>query len=316
MVLGCSNAATSTPPTKIVPGTDLGVTSIVDGGDVPHLPDGAMTTPVQTVTSDGGIVGMRPYNFKVPVGYNKDIPTPLVILFHGYSATGALQDAYFQLSELADQKTFLYAYPDGTVDITGLRFWNATDACCDFYKNPVDDVAYANAIIDDVQSKYNVDPQRIYIVGHSNGGFMSHRLACDAPRVAAIVSLAGAQWLDVTKCKPSHPVSILEVHGTADTVILYPGGTLVTGGTYPAAVTTMADWAKFNGCTGDLLDDGTRLDVDQLLPGNETIVEHYAGCKAGGDVQLWSIQGGSHLPTLGSNWAPMIYEFLLEHPKP
>ncbi len=321
LVLSLVAACSATSPSR---SSDLGLGGKFDFAgvdqfvDVPPIPDGAVapTNPPPPVTSDGGLIGMRPYNFKVPVGYNKTRPTPLVILFHGYGATGATQDLYFQLGALADVKTFLYAYPDGTLDPTGQHFWNATDACCDFYNNPVNDVAYANAIIDDVEKKYNVDAQRIYIVGHSNGGFMSHRLACEAPRVAAIVSLAGAEWLDATKCKPHGPVSVLEVHGDVDTVVLYPGGTFVTGGTYPSARTTVADWAKLNGCKGALIDDGTRLNIDHLIPGSETIVEHYAGCKTGGDVQLWTIQGGSHLPVLGSNWAPTIYGFLEEHPKP
>src|SRR5258706_3929439 len=83
-------------------------------------------------------------------------------------------------------------------------------------------------------------------MGHSNGGFMSHRLACDAPRIAAIVSLAGAVWNDPSKCKPAGPVSILEVHGNADLTINYNGGQK-KGYTYPPAHTTVATWAGKNG---------------------------------------------------------------------
>ena len=92
---------------------------------------------------------------------------------------------------------FLYAFPDGTRDRLGNRFWNASDACCDLFQSGVDDVAYLTAVIDDMSARFHVDAKRIHLVGHSNGGFMSHRYACDrAERVAAFVSLAGDNYKD------------------------------------------------------------------------------------------------------------------------
>ena len=124
-------------------------------------------------------------------------PKQLMVLLHGYGATGQIQDQYFQFTQLANAKTFLLATPDGTSDPTPKQFWNATDACCNFYGSAVDDVKYVTAILDEAALKFRVDPKRVYAVGHSNGGFMAHRLACDrAARIAAIVSLAGATWKD------------------------------------------------------------------------------------------------------------------------
>jgi polyhydroxybutyrate depolymerase len=300
-------------------GEDLGMVVATDLASGPLLPRfdlaGTMFDLANLVTSDGGLVEARPYHFYVPPGYDKNTPTPLVIMLHGYTANGDEQELYWNLTATAKEKTFLYAYPDGTVDPGGNRFWNATDACCNFYNNPVDDVAYVNAIIDDVELKYNVDPKRIYVTGHSNGGFMSHRMACDAPRVAAIVSLAGAQWQDQTKCTPSGPVSVLEIHGTADAVIAYNGGNIL-GHQFPSAMQTVADWAKDNGCTSTLTDTGMTLDLESVLPGAETTVSAYSGCKNGGAVELWSIQGGSHVPSLQPIWGDTLYGFLAAHPKP
>src|SRR5205814_3467937 len=114
----------------------------------------------------------------VPPGYDATKPTPLLILLHGYTASGAQQEMYFKLGPVANAQGFLYAIPDGTVDGAGNRFWNATDACCNYFGSAVDDVAYLGAIMDDVGTRYNVDPKPIFVVGHSNGGFMAHRLAC------------------------------------------------------------------------------------------------------------------------------------------
>ncbi len=258
----------------------------------------------------------RPYHFHLPQHYDPTVPTPLLILLHGYGATGVIQDLYFGLTPLSDAQTFLYAYPDGTLDATGKRFWNATDACCDFGNIPVDDVAYVNAIIDDVSARYTVDTHRIYVVGHSNGGFMAHRLACDlSSRVAAIVSLAGATWEDPSRCVPTHPISVLEVHGDADTVVSYTGGRVADFpgiGVFPGARATVADWATLEGCPGMLMDTGMRLDLDSSLPGAETEVDRYAGCTRGA-VELWTIHGGGHIPILQPTWAATIYGFLSAH---
>lgn len=281
--------------------------------------DGTTTSTDGGAASDGSLVAARPYNFKVPSGYDKSKATPLVIMLHGYSASGLLEEAYFQLAATSDAQTFLYAYPDGTRDPQNNLFWNADDACCDFYSIAVDDVAYVNAIIDDVETKYNVDPKRIFVVGHSNGAFMSHRLACDSSdRIAAIAALAGEVWNDASKCQPSSKISVLDIHGTADPTILYDGGIAAPGfPPYPPELQTMSTWAAKNGCTGALTATGTTLDLESTLPGNETIESAYTGCPSGVDVKLWTIQGGSHVPSLNHpTWGDSIWAFFAAHPKP
>lgn len=303
LALACGSPAGQAPPDGGSPG---------DGGPDAGGPDAGAG---DAGTPDGGsLVAARPYALHVPPSYDPAKPAPLVILLHGYGATGAQQESYFNLTPLADARTFLYATPDGTLDPTGHRYWNATDACCAPRASPVDDVAYINAIIDDVERRYTVDTKRVYLVGHSNGGFMAHRLACDsAPRIAAIVSLAGAQWKDNTRCAPGAKVAVLQVHGTADGTISYTGGSTPYG-PYPAASETVADWARFNGC-GSLDSSAPNLHIDSSQPPAETTVGRYTGC-AGGAVELWSIQGGGHIPLLVPEWPALIYGFLSAHPRP
>src|SRR5688572_27262361 len=136
---------------------------------------GALVLP----SSAAGPTADRPYGLKVPAGYEGQAPVPLVVLLHGYTSNGAQQAAYFGLPAVADKEGFLLATPDGTRDRLGNRFWNATDACCDFFRSGVDDVAYIDAVIDDIAAKYPVDPARVFVAGHSNGAFMAHRYACD-----------------------------------------------------------------------------------------------------------------------------------------
>ena len=243
-----------------------------------------------------------------------------MILLHGYTGSGQGQDEYFQLAPAADARGYVYAYPDGTIDSNGNRFWNATDACCNFDKSGVDDVAYLTGVIDEIQAKLAIDMKRIAFVGHSNGGFMSYRMACDqAGLVAAIVSLAGATFEDPTDCAPSEPVSVAQIHGTADDVIRYDGSDLTTM-PYPGAEETAEIWATYDGCGETPSPLSAKVDVDATLSDGtdpaETSVAEWSGCKSGAAVQLWTIPNGGHVPVISSSFADSVMDFLVDHPKP
>ena len=241
---------------------------------------------------------------------------PLVVLLHGYSATGAIQTAYFGMIPASDARGFLFAAPDGLVDGSGNQFWNATDACCNFYNNDVDDSAYLRSVVEDIEAEYNVDPKRIYFVGHSNGGFMSHRMACDhADKVAAIVSLAGAMVEDLSLCEPANPVAVLQIHGTADDTILYDGGSIL-GNSYPSAKNTVLDWVGLDNCSTTEDVSAAPLNLDTGLAGDETTITKYEGCDPGGHAELWTLAAGGHIPALDSGFAGHVVDFLYAHPKP
>jgi polyhydroxybutyrate depolymerase len=200
----------------------------------------------------------------------------------------------------------------------GQHFWNATDACCAFGQT-VDDVAYLTAVIHDMQARFTVDPKRIFLVGHSNGGFMAHRMACDrSDLIAGIVSLAGAVWADTAKCTPTSKINVLQVHGTLDAVIKYGGGSANVGTPpHPGAETTVATWGSKNACTGSMLTSiPGDLDLVADLPLSETQRLQFTGCPSGAAAELWRIQGGSHIPAFNSSWADTLYTWLQAHPKP
>jgi polyhydroxybutyrate depolymerase len=145
---------------------------------------------------------------------------------------------------------------------------------------------------------------------------MAYRMACDhADQIAAIVSLAGATFLDADRCKPSQQVSVLEVHGTADEYISYDGGTFVDEA-FPSAETTVTTWASYDGCDPDLTPTGDRLDVEPSIPGDETVVSRVEGCPPGIAVELWTMMGAGHIFSFTPDFVPSLIDFLLAHPRP
>ena len=271
------------------------------------------TQPTSTSTTISSLA--RAYSKFIPSSYSKDSSIPLVVLLHGYGSTGAQQESYMKFESVAEKNKFILVYPDGTIDSVGRRFWNATDACCSFFSQ-VDDDAYLLAILKEMESRYSIDAKRIYFVGHSNGGFMSYRMACKHPdRIAAIASLAGASFFKPTDCGATNSVSVLQVHGTKDETIFYDGGQIL-GNSYPSAFASASQWATVNQCTQNAVTRSTKIDLEGNLAGDETSIKAWTNCQSSSEVELWTMENGTHIPTLTSTFATKIWEFFAAHPKP
>jgi polyhydroxybutyrate depolymerase len=261
--------------------------------------------------------GRGPVPLTVPAGYDADVPTALIVSLHGYSGSGERHDSRWGISALADRYNFLTIAPDGEREPDGNRnrYWNASSACCNFNATDIDDSGYLRRIIDLVKASYNVDAARVYVIGHSNGGFMSYRMAYEhSDVVAAIASLAGANHVEQREA-PLHPVHVLQIHGTDDGTIAYRGGE-IGGNRYPSAFASVSRWAQYNGCDETVASREMR-DLDASLPGHETgVMKLNAGCKDGGSAELWTISDGAHSPVYSDTWGEQIVEWLLAHPKP
>lgn len=236
-------------------------------------------------------------------------PAPLLILLHSASTSGAHQENYMHLGPVAKKNGLIYIAPDGVINPEGKRFWNASKSCCNKYKQEVDDVAYLNSLIEEINQKTPVDPKRIYFIGHSNGAFMSFTFACKTNKVAAIVAIAGAMDAE-SDCSPSTPVSLLNIHGTADKTIKVSGG-VMNNFPYTSAQKTIRTIAAANKCSRP---ETSKKDFEPTIKGPETTVINYS-CDTHTHLQFWRIAKGSHSPKLPSDFAEQVISFLLKQSK-
>ena len=240
---------------------------------------------------------------------------PLLIFLHGLGASGKGAFDVLHLATFGARERVFVLAPDGSVDRQKRQFWNAGAACCNFDRQKIDDVARLAQLIDTWRARPDVDSTRIYVMGHSNGGFMTERLACDlGDRISAAASMSGAAPPTAQACTRAKSLALLQVHGDADEIVRYAGGSVFDSpelSSFPSAQQGFRDWAKRLGCTGAALPAPDR-DLDARLPGAETRVERYTSCSSG-SVELWTVRGGNHYAGTGQQAFEAIWQFLSTH---
>ena len=294
-----------------------GSSSSSSGAPPPPFDGGPILPPGDTTVGPSD----RPATLSVPTGYAGE-PMPLVLLLPGTGDGADDVEALLKLGPTANEKGFFVLRASATDNAFGVSGWNADQACCSYLPSPPDDSAYLVSLVQTAQSSVAVDPKRIFVVGHSGGGFMAYRLACDrADLFAGIVSLAGAAD-DKATCTPAAPVHVLHMHGDADLQASYTGGSFGTGLTYstysyPGAAQSVAIWAGYNGCASALTTGGTKELVAESSPrANETQVAAHGGCPAGASAELWTMQGAGHEPAFDPTFSTQVAEWLLARSKP
>lgn len=243
------------------------------------------TVAAQSTTTGSFLHGglTREYRLYVPASYNPSNPAPLVLNLHGYGSINWQQELYGDFRAIADTAGFVIVHPNGTMDITGSLFWNVG-----FAPSDIDDIGFLTALMDTISAHYNIDQQRIYSTGMSNGGFMSYLMACQSDRIAAIASVTGTMT-DPTynECQPSRPVPVMEIHGTADDVVPYNGQL-----NFKPIPQVLDYWVSFNNCTPD----PEVNNVPDSNPGDGATAEHflYTGGDNGATVEHYKINNGGH----------------------
>jgi polyhydroxybutyrate depolymerase len=251
----------------------------------------------------------RTYLLHVPAGLDLSQPSPLLLVFHGYSGNAEAARLISSFNRMADEEHFIVVYPNGTGEDASTLSWNGGRCCFYARDNDIDDVGFTRQMIIDIESYASIDLKRIYAAGMSNGGIFSYRLACEmSATFAAVAPVAGSLLFE--PCQPEQPISVIHVHGLDDTVVPYNGNgappELSDVGFTPVEE-GISFWAEQNGCPAE-------AQVEQ-----DGAITHivYAPCRKDTAVELYAVAGTGHTwPLLKIQTSRVIWDFFAAHPKP
>ena len=239
-------------------------------------------------------------------------PSSVLFNLHGYGSNALEQMNYTNFNNLAntEENNFILIHPQGaplnTVLTSSSSHWNSGGWTIG---STVDDVDFIDTIIKLVSQKYNLNQDRIYSTGMSNGGFMSYHLACNlSSKIAAVASVTGSMSKETYEdCNPAHPTSILQVHGTIDATVPFDGNSALG----MRSINDVMDyWKLYNACDVD----PTSIITDYF--DIEIAVQHdtYSNCLNDVHVELYKIEGMGHTwpykGRYGISATEIIWEFI------
>lgn len=241
----------------------------------------------------GGLT--RKYLVHVPPSYNSNTPTPLVLAFHGGGGdmNYMARDEYYGLISKSNREGFVVAFPNGYSKFKSGIFatWNAGNCCGDARDKKIDDVGFVRTIVSNISNQMNIDRNRIFATGMSNGGMISYVVACELPDIfKAIAAVAGTD--NTITCSHKTPISILHIHAKNDDHVLFNGGagegafkdeSKVTN--FTSVPATIARWVEYNKCSES---------PDRVLTVNGAYCDLYSVCANGTQVKLCVTDTGAH----------------------
>lgn len=187
----------------------------------------------------------RTYKLQLPNEYNKEKNYPIIFVLHGYYHENLGMPEYSGFDKFVDRDCIV-VYPHGLKEEKGINyFWNSGGGLSQNYGG-VNDVKFIENLIDELPKNYSINKNKVYIVGHSNGGMMAYRIAMElSHKITAMANLAGSMMFD--NITPKFPVPILHIHGTKDPAVL------ITGFKHPkwaylAIDDVLNNWIKWNKC--------------------------------------------------------------------
>jgi polyhydroxybutyrate depolymerase len=230
----------------------------------------------------------RYYLLHVPNSYDNK-PTPLILAFHGGAGSAEHMAEQYDLISKSDKEGFAVAFLNGASRLPSgkIATWNAGECCGYAVSSDSDDVDFVKLAIDDIKNKINVE--KIYATGMSNGGMLSHRLACDMPELfTAIAAVAGTN--NYNNCNPKKPISVLHIHSLIDQHVLFEGGCgpdckINSETEFNSVSNTISGWVKRNNCNSS---------PERVFNNNGAYCDLYTECSEGVQVKLCVTDDGGH----------------------
>lgn len=250
----------------------------------------------------GGLV--RSYLAAIPPDIESMESVPMLLVLHGYTQGPRDAERISGFDSLARDQAAIVIYPAGYHKEGFENSWNGGGCCEPATTDNVDDVEFLVALVDELSTEFPVDPDRVFIVGGSNGGEMAYRAACERPDVfASVAVVSGALLVD---CTPARSVSVIDIHGSDDSDIPYPGGQGCQHMLCPSVPDTMDEWRRIDGCTTGPM----------VTTGAHTVETTWLTCHDGSTVTFIKAIGKPHgWYSDDPDCAAVTWAFLLAHPR-
>lgn len=267
----------------------------------------------------------RTYTLNLPPDYYEATDFSLVIAMHGGGGSASQFESTCKLTDKANAAKFIVVYPEG-VQSTGIlkaRSWNA-GGCCDYaVAQNINDVKFISLLIDKLVSTYKINSKKVYATGHSNGGMLAYKLACELSAKIAAIAPNGCTMVAPT-CNPTRPVPVLHMHSILDTNVPYGGGIVNGTGTQgiymPPLDSVMNVWSLKNNCANiaqvAVNDAKYKLTKWTNCSGNVTV--QYYLTKDGGHGWPGGLPGGpnSDIPSTVINANNLLWDFFQQYQLP
>lgn len=273
----------------------------------------------ETMTVDGKT---RTYLLNLPPNYYESSDFSLVIAMHGGGGEASQFESSSKLTEKANDAEFVVVYPEGVKSTGALaaRTWNA-GGCCDYARdNNIDDVNFIEKLIDKLVATYKINPKRVYATGHSNGGMLSYRLACEIPTKIAAIAPNGCSMVVTQPCNPFRPVPILHMHSELDSKVPYAGGVGITGAYFPAIDSVLNVWSLENSCAtpSQVLVNNSSYKFTNWSECNSNVTIEYYLTKDGGHAWPGGLPGSGNgdSPSTVINANDLLWEFFQQYQLP
>ena len=201
LLISCSSDSSDSTPTN-------------DKDQLPTLPN---NSPNRKIISEGQT---RDYTVRVPSGYDANTESPLVIVLHGFGSKPEYIEGNSKFTALGERENFITVYPAGALNNEGRRFWT-NNGRISTPEADYDDIVFLQDLINSLKSEFNIDDNRIYITGNSNGGFMTYRAAFVLSNTFAAAAIHAGQFPNNLEdnLRPQGVIPIMHIHGLEDNVV-------------------------------------------------------------------------------------------------